>query len=193
MPLTFNRITNTALISKANLSDLISAVNTYPTVGANTDHWFGVEPRTGRDLFAVWAYGARPSLVIGFVAAILSTILGVTLGLLAGYLGGRADKSIGWVIDLLLSLPLLLVVLAVVPVIQQRFTPAGQFLTAEEKSGIRFWVLIAMAAFELAAFARGRGEPGTVVAMEARLCGFVLAIVLMVVIPILSGSSARLF
>jgi hypothetical protein len=56
-----------------------------------------------------------------------------------------------------------------------------------------FWVLIAMAMFELAAFARGRGEPGTVVAMEARLCGFVLAIVLMVVIPILFGSSARLF
>ena len=56
-----------------------------------------------------------------------------------------------------------------------------------------FWVLIAMAVFELAVFARGRGAPGTVVAMEARLCGFVLAIVLMVVIPILSGSSARLF
>jgi hypothetical protein len=56
-----------------------------------------------------------------------------------------------------------------------------------------FWVLIAMAVFELAAFARGRGEPGTVVAMEARLCGFVLGIVLMVVIPILFGSSARLF
>jgi hypothetical protein len=56
-----------------------------------------------------------------------------------------------------------------------------------------FWVLIAMAVFELAAFARGRGAPGTVVAMEARLCGFVLAIVLMVVIPILFGSPARLF
>jgi hypothetical protein len=56
-----------------------------------------------------------------------------------------------------------------------------------------FWVLIAMAVFELAAFARGRGAPGTVVAMEARLCGFVLAIVLMIVIPILSGSPSRLF
>jgi hypothetical protein len=56
-----------------------------------------------------------------------------------------------------------------------------------------FWVLIAMAVFELLAFARGRGAPGTVVAMEARLCGFVLAIVLMVVIPILSGASTRLF
>jgi ABC-type dipeptide/oligopeptide/nickel transport system permease subunit len=128
-------------------SDLISAVNTYPTIGANTDHWFGVEPRTGRDLFAVWAYGARPSLIIGFVAAILSTIVGITLGLLAGYLGGKADKTIGWVVDLLLSLPLLLVVLAVVPVIQQRITPAGEFLTAEQKSGIRFWVLIAIFVF----------------------------------------------
>ena len=123
-------------------SDLISALDTYPIIGANTAHWFGVEPRTGRDLFAVWAFGARPSLIIGFVAATLSTILGITLGLLAGYLGGKVDKTIGWVIDLLLSLPLLIVVFAVVPVVQQRFTPVGGFLTAEEKSGIRFYVLI---------------------------------------------------
>jgi hypothetical protein len=56
-----------------------------------------------------------------------------------------------------------------------------------------FWVLIAMAIFELLAFARGRGAPGTVVAMEARLLGFVLAIVLMIVIPIIAGSPAKLF
>jgi hypothetical protein len=56
-----------------------------------------------------------------------------------------------------------------------------------------FWVLIAMALFELITFARGRGAAGTVVAMEARLCGFVLAIVLMVAIPIVTGLPARLF
>jgi len=128
-------------------SDLISAQNTYPIIGANAQHWFGVEPRTGRDLFAVWAFGARPSLIIGFVAATLSTIVGITLGLLAGYLGGMTDKVIGWTIDLLLSLPLLVVVLAVVPVVQQRFTPAGQTLTAEQKSGIRFYVLIGILVF----------------------------------------------
>jgi ABC-type dipeptide/oligopeptide/nickel transport system permease subunit len=128
-------------------SDLISAENTYPIIGANSAHWFGVEPRTGRDLFAVWAYGSRPSLVIGFLAATLSTIAGVTLGMLAGYLGGKVDKVIGWVIDLLLSLPLLIMVLAVVPVVQQRFTPAGQSLTAEQKSGIRFYVLIGILVF----------------------------------------------
>lgn len=56
-----------------------------------------------------------------------------------------------------------------------------------------FWVLIAMALFEFAAYARGRGAPGTMVSMEVRLLGFVLAIVLMVVIPIFAGSPGRLF
>jgi len=56
-----------------------------------------------------------------------------------------------------------------------------------------FWVLIAMAVFEFAAYARGRGAPGTTVGMEVRLLGFVLAVVLMVVIPVLAGSSGRLF
>ena len=56
-----------------------------------------------------------------------------------------------------------------------------------------FWVLIAMAIFELAAYARGRGAPGTIVGMEIRILGYILAIVLMVVIPVLAGSPGRLF
>ena len=56
-----------------------------------------------------------------------------------------------------------------------------------------FWVLLAMVLFELLAFARGRCAPGTVVTMDVRVSGFLMAIVLMVVIPIVSGSSAGLF
>jgi len=56
-----------------------------------------------------------------------------------------------------------------------------------------FWILIAMALFEFAAFARGRGAPGTMIAMEIRLLGFVVAVVLMVAVPILAGSPGRLF
>ncbi len=56
-----------------------------------------------------------------------------------------------------------------------------------------FWVLIAMAIFELAAYARGRGAPGTMVGMEIRILGFILAIVLMVVIPVFAGSPGGLF
>ena len=67
--------------------DLI-AEDTLPLIGPTSDHWFGIEPRLGRDLFARWVYGARPSLIIGFLAATLSTIVGVTMGLIAGYLGG---------------------------------------------------------------------------------------------------------
>jgi hypothetical protein len=51
-----------------------------------------------------------------------------------------------------------------------------------------FWVLIAIALFDLVAFARGRGAPGTMVTMDARLLGFVMAIVLMVTIPVLFGA-----
>ena len=56
-----------------------------------------------------------------------------------------------------------------------------------------FWVLIVMAAFELVAFSRQGGAPGTVVTMDARVGGFVLAVVLMVAIPMVSGSPTRLF
>jgi ABC-type dipeptide/oligopeptide/nickel transport system permease subunit len=115
--------------------------DTLPTIGATSQHWFGIEPRLGRDLFARWVYGARPSLIIGVVAATASTAVGVALGLVAGYLGGVADKVITWVIDFVLSLPFLLFVIAVVPITEQRFAPVGG-LTAEETSTIRFWVLI---------------------------------------------------
>lgn len=124
-------------------SELISARNTLPTIGATAQHWFGVEPRTGRDLFTLWAYGARPSLIIGFVAAIASTIIGIVMGLLAGYLGGVWDKVIGWLIDFLLSLPLLVLVIALVPIMENR-VGNGQILSNEETSQVRFIVLISV-------------------------------------------------
>src|SRR3954464_5718290 len=77
--------------------------NGLPTVGPSSAHWLGVEPRLGRDLFARWAVGARPSLIIGFVAAAFSTLLGVTFGLIAVYTGGVSDKIITWVTDFFLS------------------------------------------------------------------------------------------
>jgi hypothetical protein len=56
-----------------------------------------------------------------------------------------------------------------------------------------FWVLIAMALFEAAAYLRGQGAPGTMVTMDVRLFGFLLGILLMVLIPIVAGSPGRLF
>ena len=54
-----------------------------------------------------------------------------------------------------------------------------------------FWVLIALGLFELANFARAQGAAGTAVSMEARLLGFVLAIVLMFVVPLLAAPLVR--
>ena len=51
-----------------------------------------------------------------------------------------------------------------------------------------FWVLAAIAVFDLAAFARGRGAPGTMAGMNARLIGFVIALVLTFAIPMLFGA-----
>ena len=56
-----------------------------------------------------------------------------------------------------------------------------------------FWVMIAVAVFDLAAYARARNAPGTMLAMNARLLGFVIGVVLMVVIPTLAGSTVRFF
>jgi hypothetical protein len=56
-----------------------------------------------------------------------------------------------------------------------------------------FWMIIAMALFELASYARGRGSPGTVISIEARLLGLVIGVVLMVALPAFVGSPGRLF
>jgi len=51
-----------------------------------------------------------------------------------------------------------------------------------------FWVLAAVAAFDLVCYLRGRGAPGTMAGMDARLLAFVLGIVLMVAVPALLGA-----
>ena len=54
-----------------------------------------------------------------------------------------------------------------------------------------FWVLISVALFDGVGLLRRQSQTGTVLSMEARLLGFVIGIVLMVVVPTLAGSSAR--
>ncbi len=60
--------------------------------GINGDHWLGIEPQTGRDLFARLAYGARVSLGVALGATVVQVFVGVVIGVAAG-LGG-VDGSI---------------------------------------------------------------------------------------------------
>lgn len=86
--------------------------------GVSADHWLGVEPATGRDLFARVVYGARVSLGVAVGATVLEVLLGLLVGTAAG-LGGRwTDAVLSRLVDLVLAVPILVLaisLLAIVP------------------------------------------------------------------------------
>lgn len=91
-----------------------------PWGGISAEHWFGVEPGSGRDIFARIVYGARVSMLIALSATALTTVLGTTFGLLAGYFGGKVDQVISRVMDFLMAFPALIFMIAVLSAL-----PAG--------------------------------------------------------------------
>ena len=72
----------------------------------------GADSRLGRDEMVRLMYGGRISLFIGVVSGLIATILAVTLALLAGYHRGWVDAIVGRTLDVLWSLPVLLVAIA---------------------------------------------------------------------------------
>jgi peptide/nickel transport system permease protein len=81
--------------------------------GPQSGYPFGVDT-AGRDLMVRVAYGARTSLFIAFFATGIATTIGVTLGMLAGFYRGKIDTVISRTIDIVLSLPVLLLALGLV-------------------------------------------------------------------------------
>ncbi|WP_082119810.1 ABC transporter permease [Saccharothrix sp. ST-888] len=84
--------------------------------GMSTQHWLGVEPMLGRDIFARLLYGARISLLVALCAALLITLIGVALGATAGYFGGRTDTVISRFMDVMMSFPSLIFMIALLSV-----------------------------------------------------------------------------
>jgi len=82
---------------------------------AGLAHLLGTD-RLGRDYLSRLLYGAQISLLIGIASMLLSGAIGVTLGVAAGYFGGRTDMIVNFLITTRLSLPVILVALAVVAV-----------------------------------------------------------------------------
>ncbi len=96
------------------------------------EHPLGTD-HVGRDYLSRLLYGARISLLIGFCVALISGVIGTALGVVAGYFGGRADMVITFIITLRLSLPFVLVAVAVVGLV------GGSLQVGWRRPGQRRW------------------------------------------------------
>jgi oligopeptide transport system permease protein len=86
---------------------LISGKNYYTRT-----YWMGTDGY-GRDMLSRMVLGIRVSLSVGLIAVLISLLIGVSLGALAGYFGGRTDAVISWFMNVIWSLPSLLLVIAI--------------------------------------------------------------------------------
>ncbi|MDO4554992.1 MAG: ABC transporter permease, partial [Lachnospiraceae bacterium] len=85
-----------------------SAINQLPSA----KHWFGTDA-LGRDLFArVWQ-GGRVSIIIGIVGAVVASVVGSIYGGIAAYFGGIVDDIMMRIVEILLSIPYLLIVILI--------------------------------------------------------------------------------
>jgi ABC-type dipeptide/oligopeptide/nickel transport system permease subunit len=87
-------------------------------VGPSGSHLLGTD-QVGRDLLIRIVYGARVSLGIGLLSTLLAVVIGVAIGLMAGFLGGVVDIVLARFIDVVLSMPFLLVGIGMVAVFGQ--------------------------------------------------------------------------
>jgi len=123
LPITSYKISGHKLIVREYLGDDEEAVETIYTAGNNPaafvaasiyqqTFWLGTDGY-GRDLLSRLILGIRVSLSVGLLAVIISMSIGVSLGAMAGYFGGVTDSAISWLMNVIWSLPSLLLVIAI--------------------------------------------------------------------------------
>ncbi len=129
----------------------------------------------GRDILVRIAYGARISLLVGVAATALTVAVGVVVGLAAGYLGGVVDTVLARLIDVVLSVPFLLVAIALVSVTGPSLTVTvlviGFFSWASVARIVRGQVLsLREREFVEAARSLGAGDAGSCSSTSCRTC-----------------------
>jgi peptide/nickel transport system permease protein len=91
----------------------------------------------GRDILSRLLIGTRISLAVGLIAVVFSLTIGILLGLMAGYFGGKTDAAIMWLINVIWSIPTILLVFAVTLVLGKGFWQV--FIAV----GLTMWVNVA--------------------------------------------------
>ncbi|MGC8751049.1 ABC transporter permease [Hydrotalea sp.] len=91
----------------------------------------------GRDILSRLLIGTRISLAVGLIAVVISLTIGILLGLMAGYFGGKTDAAIMWLINVIWSIPTILLVFAVTLVLGKGFWQV--FIAV----GLTMWVNVA--------------------------------------------------
>lgn len=96
------------------------------------DHWFGTNA-LGQDILAQILRGMQKSMLIGVCVAFISTLIAATVGSIAGYFGGWRDRTLMWIVDVLLVVPSFILIAIVTPRLSQ--------------SDRVFWLIILLSVF----------------------------------------------
>lgn len=132
-----------SIIVEKSIDESISERQSYLNLPQNTNlsirkkvFWLGTD-RYGRDILSRLIIGVRVSLAVGLVTVILSLSIGIFLGALAGYYGGKTDQMIMWLLNVIWSIPTLLLVFALTLLLGKGFWQV--FIAI----GLTMWVNVA--------------------------------------------------